>query len=179
MEVHFDYEDEGEDLVTLQQIYKKFLIGSEKCEKLELNSYDQLQTVAQVAISHPQSLQQLREVNNGGYILGSLLYANDRPEIDDLFEDYFKVIQISYTITQFYANSIFQFFFELLTCCHNLEKVVITLPSDERYKPAKENRYLATIQAIDPDVIEILEEGSMMPEDRYWCETWLNLRILL
>jgi hypothetical protein len=52
---------------------------------------------------------------------------------------------------------IYQSFYELLTCCHKVDKVVIMLPTGHLQK-AQENRYLAAIKAIDPDVIKILEE---------------------
>jgi prophage antirepressor-like protein len=94
VDVGFDYEDEGEDLVSLQKVYEKFLIGTEVCEILEVNNYEQQQTLARVAATHPTSLQQLREVQNGSYISASMIYAGNQPEIDDLFEDCFKVQQI-------------------------------------------------------------------------------------
>jgi hypothetical protein len=93
-EVGIDYEDEGEDLETLPGIYKKFLVGSKVLKQLEVTTWDQLATLAQVALNYPLSLQQLREVQNGGYIAGSLLYANDQPERDDLFDLCFKVTKI-------------------------------------------------------------------------------------
>lgn len=52
----------------LLPIYKKFLIGSRVLEKLELTSRDKLETLAEVALNYPESLQQLREVENRGHI---------------------------------------------------------------------------------------------------------------
>jgi hypothetical protein len=45
-----------------------------------------------------------------------------------------------------------------MTSCHKLEKVIIPLPMEHLNK-AEENRYFATIKAIDPDVIEFRDEG--------------------
>jgi len=91
-EVNVDYEEDVEEFNALVQIYKKFLIGSKVCNKVEVNDYDQLQTLAHVAVTHPMSLQQLREVQNGAHIASSLLYADhDEPDIDDIFNSCFKV----------------------------------------------------------------------------------------
>jgi hypothetical protein len=91
-EVNVDYEDDVEEFNALVLIYKKFLIGSKVCNKVEVNDYDQLQTLAHVAVTHPMSLQQLREVQNGAHIASSLLYADhDEPDIDDIFNSCFKV----------------------------------------------------------------------------------------
>jgi hypothetical protein len=92
--VGIDYEDEGEDLESLPRIYKNFLVGSKVLEKVEVNTWDQLATLVQVALNYPSSLQQLREVHNGGYIAGSLLNANDQPERDYFFDLCFKVKKI-------------------------------------------------------------------------------------
>lgn len=83
--------DHGEEnLVPLHQIYHKFLIGTEKCDKLELVDLNQLQTLAQVARTYPDSLRQLRVVHNGSYMSKALAAAE--PEfIDDLLGMYFKV----------------------------------------------------------------------------------------
>jgi hypothetical protein len=48
--------------------FKKFLIGSRVLEKLELTSRVKLETLAEVALNYPESLQQLREVKNRGHI---------------------------------------------------------------------------------------------------------------
>lgn len=68
------------DMSMILQVYKKFLIGSEKCEKLEVNYLQQLQVVAQVALFYPESLQQLRQVENGPYHLRSLQFTEERTE---------------------------------------------------------------------------------------------------
>jgi hypothetical protein len=44
-------------------IYKKFLIGTRMMEKVEVNLFMQLDTLAQVALDYPESLQQLRQVH--------------------------------------------------------------------------------------------------------------------
>jgi hypothetical protein len=43
-------------------LYKKFLIGSRVLEKVKVTNYDQLKTLAEVALEYPESLQQLRQV---------------------------------------------------------------------------------------------------------------------
>jgi hypothetical protein len=49
-----------------------------------------------------------------------------------------------------------------MTCCHKLEKVVITFTSTQLYE-TQENPYLAAIKVIDPDIIkfnEVFEEDT-------------------
>jgi hypothetical protein len=65
----------------LLSIYEKFLIGSKVCEKVVLNTEDQLKTLAQVALTHPMSLQNLREVHNNGCISYKLVYDEDEDVI--------------------------------------------------------------------------------------------------
>jgi hypothetical protein len=47
---------------------------------------------------------------------------------------------------------------ELLLSCHKLEKIIILMPIG-RSDFELQNRYLATIKAIDPDVIEFRGSG--------------------
>ena len=75
---------------TLYQIFKKFLIGSRVCEKLTVKNFEELMVIAQVAVTHPSSLQQLRQVQNENYIImppnGSQLMQRVA-----FFNPYFKV----------------------------------------------------------------------------------------
>lgn len=81
MDYDFD-EDPPADMFALQQVYQKFLMGTEVCEKLEVNNYEQLKSLAYVAQTHPMGLQQLREVQNGPYLSRSLeMVFNVREEI--------------------------------------------------------------------------------------------------
>jgi hypothetical protein len=113
-ELNVDYEDDVEEFDALVQIYKKFLIGSKVCNKVEVNDYDQLQTLAHVALTHPMSLQQLREVRNGAHIASSLLYADqEEPDIDDIFNMCFKV-EKSAPITKHYLLISCDFHFSVL-----------------------------------------------------------------
>jgi hypothetical protein len=68
--------------VLLLSLYKKFLIGSQVCEKVQVNTGDQLKTLVQVALTHPTSLQELREVRYKDCLSYKLLYS----ECDDLIE---------------------------------------------------------------------------------------------
>lgn len=61
-----DMEEAAE--TAFQRVFSKFLVGTEVCEKLVVNNYRQLKILAQVAIRHPNSLQQLRELRNGQYL---------------------------------------------------------------------------------------------------------------
>jgi hypothetical protein len=89
--IYAHYQFVGNNWDALQQVYQKFLIGTEKCEILEISDYKQLKCLAQVAITHPQSLQQLREVHNESYLSSSLEYTKFEFEIDELLKLYFKV----------------------------------------------------------------------------------------
>jgi hypothetical protein len=81
--------DESRSYFLLIQIYKKFLIGSKVLEKLDVCNDNQLQTLVQVALAHPTSLQQLLEVQYRGSILESLYdIYNDEMAI---FDKYCKV----------------------------------------------------------------------------------------
>jgi hypothetical protein len=71
--------------------YKKFLIGSKVLEKLVVTSSDQLATLAQVALNYPKSLQQLREVENRGYIHESLHQVYNFDDKKDIFDQHIKV----------------------------------------------------------------------------------------
>jgi hypothetical protein len=73
------------------QVYKKFLIGSKVCEKVLVTTLDQLETLAEVALTHPMSLQQLREVHNGGDITASMVYTDLELEMKDFINKYLKV----------------------------------------------------------------------------------------
>jgi hypothetical protein len=53
-------------------VIQKFFIGTEKCEKLELITSGQLNTLVHVARTHPTSLQQLLEVRLGYRLSKSL-----------------------------------------------------------------------------------------------------------
>lgn len=82
--------NEYEDLTAYQRIYQKFLIGTEKCERLGVLTFKQLHTLAQVARTYPESLQQLSVVVNGCYVASSLVAAE--PEVrDELLGMYCKV----------------------------------------------------------------------------------------
>lgn len=61
------------------------------CEEVEVQDFEQLQIVVQVAVTHPKSLQQLRRVHNGMYMAGSLAVAADRTERNMLYDIYLKV----------------------------------------------------------------------------------------
>jgi hypothetical protein len=93
MEVNsdYEYEDDVEDRSFLQQIFKKFLIGSKMCKKVEVIDCDQLEILVEVALNYPLSLQQLCSVQTGTYLAISLLYADDLPDVDDIFDTSFKV----------------------------------------------------------------------------------------
>jgi hypothetical protein len=80
--MHID-NDESEKL--LLWMYKKFLIGSKVCEKVVVNTKDQLKTLVQVALNDPTSLQKLRQVQNGGCITDTLVFDNDNFEVDEDF----------------------------------------------------------------------------------------------
>jgi hypothetical protein len=75
------------------QIYEKFLMGTEVCEKLGVCASVQLLTLAQFARTHPKSLRQLRQVHNGiAYIARALkLCAEDQSARKALLDTYFKV----------------------------------------------------------------------------------------
>jgi len=80
-----------EIFIPLLWIHKKFLIGTRVCEKLELKDYVHLQTLVQVALDYPLSLQQLREVHNEPYMATSLYNTTDQAEREGLIDMYFKV----------------------------------------------------------------------------------------
>jgi hypothetical protein len=61
----------------LLSIYEKFLIGSKVCVKVKVNTEDQLKTLVQVALTHPMSLQKLREVHNAGCISDIVVFDED------------------------------------------------------------------------------------------------------
>jgi hypothetical protein len=88
-----DDEDEDEDAgqIVSQQVFQKFLIGTEKCEKLEVNDVDQLRTLAQVAVTHPKSLKQLRELMAGTFIFRSVVWVETEPEKKAIWETFHKV----------------------------------------------------------------------------------------
>jgi hypothetical protein len=46
----------------LMELFEKYLIETKKCKKLVLKNYAQLETAVKVALAHPESLQQLEEV---------------------------------------------------------------------------------------------------------------------
>jgi hypothetical protein len=75
----------------LLPMYEKFLIGSKVCEKVLVNTEDQLKTLAQVALTHPMSLQKLREVRNECCILSKLVQRGDRHEMRELINTCLKV----------------------------------------------------------------------------------------
>jgi hypothetical protein len=54
----------------------------------------------------------------------------------------------------------FQCIYEVMTCCHKLEKVVLTLRNGCPNNLLQQNRYLTAIKAIDPDVLELDYEDS-------------------
>lgn len=60
-------------------------------KKLEVHDYDQLQTLAQVALTYPTSLQQLREIKNSIYMYSSLQQVDNFDERMDIFDKYCKV----------------------------------------------------------------------------------------
>jgi hypothetical protein len=73
-------------------MYEKFLIGSKVCEKLEMSTLHQLKILAQVALTHPMSLQQLREVHVRGCSTDTFLYDDEVVEVDeDFLNKYLKV----------------------------------------------------------------------------------------
>jgi hypothetical protein len=84
-------DDEGD--VLLLSLYKKFLIGSKLCEDVKVNTEDQLKTLAQVALTHPMSLQKLREVHNDGCISDKWVYDEDEDQVrmQDFSNTCFKV----------------------------------------------------------------------------------------
>jgi hypothetical protein len=84
-------DDEGD--VLMLSLYKKFLIGSKVCEKVKVNTEVQLKTLAQVALSHPMSLQELREVHSDGCISDKLVYDEDEDQVrmQDFSKMCFKV----------------------------------------------------------------------------------------
>jgi hypothetical protein len=64
--------------------------------------------------------------------------------------------------------SIFQCFFELLTRCHKLEKIIIEVHSTDEYKHlVLNNSYVADITSIDPDVIKFSDEW-----EQFHCPFW-------
>ena len=157
----------GNNWNALQQVYQKFLIGTEKCEILEINDYKQLKCLAQVAITHPQSLRQLREVYNESYLSSSLEYTKFEFEMDELLELYFKVkLALLAHINLVPVCS--QCFCELLICCPKLEKVAIPLPADadRPIELADDDHYLATIHAIDPSVIEFYVKSFPVSDEK-------------
>jgi hypothetical protein len=135
-------------------------------EKLVVDYSNQLEALAQVALDHPKSLQQLREVVNNGHIhesLHQIVYRDDKKRI---FNQHIKA-QKSDSIYEMFFIFIFQCFYELLTKCHKLEKIKITPVFDEFVKLAQGNEYVATINAIDPDFIKYIrsEAGYIESED--------------
>jgi hypothetical protein len=77
---------------ALDCVYKKFLIGSEVCDKLEVHNSGRLEILAQVALSYPTSLQRLT------HLKCPVAYSYDEPETAELFDRHFKV-KISSLIT--------------------------------------------------------------------------------
>jgi hypothetical protein len=86
-----DDDDEDAGQFVSQQVFQKFLIGTEKCEKLEVNDVDQLRTLAQVAVTHPKSLKQLRELKAGTFIFRSVVWVETEPEKKAIWETFHKV----------------------------------------------------------------------------------------
>jgi len=71
--------------------FKKFLIGSRVLEKLELTSRVKLETLAEVALNYPESLQQLREVINNGHIDEYMHQMSCNEYKKGVFAQYMKV----------------------------------------------------------------------------------------
>jgi hypothetical protein len=71
----------------LMRIYKKFLIGSKVCEKVLVTSYGELLLLVHVALTHPESLQQLRQVHN----LKSSFYSYDQAEFEQNLDRHCEV----------------------------------------------------------------------------------------
>jgi hypothetical protein len=92
---------------ALLQVFQKFLVGTEVCEKIDLITCGELETLVQVALTHPTRLQQLREVKNGTFIIRSVAWADSKPEEKTLWEMFHKV-KIS---TKLLFPMIFQYFF--------------------------------------------------------------------
>jgi hypothetical protein len=65
-----------------------------------------------------------------------------------------------------YISILIQCFCELLTCCRKLEKVRIPLPAGRPIELADDNRYLATIHAIDPSVIEFYVKSFPVSDEK-------------
>jgi hypothetical protein len=123
-------------------------------EEMKLTTYDQLQILAQVAVDYPESLQQLRQVHYQGYISHSLLHAWDQSESNLLRTMYCKVKKSPLCDIDFLLQFLFfQCFYELVSNCHKLEKIIICVRG-KGPKLAYENHYLPAIKAIKPDVFD-------------------------
>jgi hypothetical protein len=129
---------------------------------VELTNLGQLETIIQVALTHPTSLQQLREVRHARDLGRSLIESFVQPANAGkaFYEAYFKV-KLHRSSNDLSTSCIFfilQLIYKLLTCCKNLNKVIIS-SSFVFSRSALESRYLATIEAIGPDVIEFRMPG--------------------
>jgi hypothetical protein len=87
-------------------IYKKFLIGSKVCEKLDVPDYERLEILADVALTYPMSLQSLTHINCASFYH----YDEDEHEIEVLLDMHFKV----YKSTLIYNIKFMQSFLPVL-----------------------------------------------------------------